>query len=306
MKPDPCRCPWPGGRTSPRTGNNSAVRRRPWSSAVDRRPGSAPPPAWCCHRECAWVRRQNRQRRVHGLPEMPPWFRQERRPRSNRRNGASRRQDSGHRTPPRRSPPRLLRSRLGLRLARGSAARTSLERRASTGARNPSRSYSRPRTRALPAIARGSAWRCAAAGVAGSCLLPEWRQWQPATDPAWAAAPPSAADTRAVLDTPASSAPSCGPDRTPVPLPAGSAPPHELPAVPLHTVPLCTYLRCPTKTHVSQRRRTWFVTPRCSRCPWNQNAAAGLLLLRHVTPLSRRDVVYFHSGAHNRIPSSSK
>src|SRR5271170_6699519 len=24
----------------------------------------------------------------------------------------------------------------------------------------------------------------------------------------------------------------------------------------------------------------------------------GLLLLRHVTPLTRRDVVYFHSGAH--------
>src|SRR5579862_3117283 len=34
------------------------------------------------------------------------------------------------------------------------------------------------------------------------------------------------------------------------------------------------------------------------RCPWNQNAAAGLLLLRHVTPLTRRDVVYFYSGAH--------
>ena len=35
-----------------------------------------------------------------------------------------------------------------------------------------------------------------------------------------------------------------------------------------------------------------------SSCPWNLNAAGGLLLLRHVTPLSRRDVVYFHSGAH--------
>jgi hypothetical protein len=25
----------------------------------------------------------------------------------------------------------------------------------------------------------------------------------------------------------------------------------------------------------------------------------GLLLLRHITPLTRRDVVYFYSGAHN-------
>jgi hypothetical protein len=27
--------------------------------------------------------------------------------------------------------------------------------------------------------------------------------------------------------------------------------------------------------------------------------AAGLLLLRHITPLTRRNVVYFYSGAHN-------
>src|SRR5579862_2902604 len=40
------------------------------------------------------------------------------------------------------------------------------------------------------------------------------------------------------------------------------------------------------------------------RCPWNQNAAAGLLLLRHVTPLTRRDVVYFYSGAHKLMVNS--
>jgi hypothetical protein len=42
-----------------------------------------------------------------------------------------------------------------------------------------------------------------------------------------------------------------------------------------------------------------FNTPWSFRCPWNQNAADGLLLLRHVTPLTRRDVVYFYSGAHS-------
>ena len=53
----------------------------------------------------------------------------------------------------------------------------------------------------------------------------------------------------------------CGPARIPAPLPAGYAPPHELPVAPLHTVPLCTCLRCPTEIHFPQRRRTLFVTP---------------------------------------------
>jgi hypothetical protein len=69
-----------------------------------------------------------------------------------------------------------------------------------------------------------------------------------------------------------------------------------------HTYP-CIQFHCvdasgPTETQPSQRSRTFFVTLESSRCPWNQNVAAGLLLLRHVTPLTRRDVVYFHSGPH--------
>jgi hypothetical protein len=39
--------------------------------------------------------------------------------------------------------------------------------------------------------------------------------------------------------------------------------------------------------------------PKSFGCPWNQNAADGLLLLRHLTLLTRRDVVYFRSGAHS-------
>ena len=155
---------------------------------------------------------------------------------------------------------KLHRSRPALRLERGSEARTSRGRQASTGARSPSQSCSRRCSRALLATARRSASRCAVAFVAGSCPLPEWRQWRLATDPASAAEPAFAADTLAAPDTPTSSAPSCVPARTPAPLPAGSAPPHKLPVAPLHTVPRCTCLRCPTETRLSQWR-TLFVTP---------------------------------------------
>ena len=71
-------------------------------------------------------------------------------------------------------------------------------------------------------------------------------------------------------------------------------------SVPLHTVPLCTCLRCPTK-HTALNGAEPCSSPLGSfRCPWNENAAGGLLLLRHAAPPWRRDVVYFHSGAHNR------
>jgi hypothetical protein len=54
-------------------------------------------------------------------------------------------------------------------------------------------------------------------------------------------------------------------------LPAGCAPPREVPVVPLHTVPLCTCLRCPTETHHHDRAEPpWSFT-----CPWNQNAAVA-------------------------------
>src|SRR5215469_5613572 len=97
---------------------------------------------------------------------------------------------------------------------------------------------------------------------------------------------------------PASSEPFCAPTRTLVRLPAGCAPPRELPVVPLHTVPLCTCLRCPTETlHLNRSepcssplKLPLSVEPKCG---------GGLLLLRHITPLPRRDVVYFCSGAHN-------
>ena len=121
-----------------------------------------------------------------------------------------------------------------------------------------------------------------------------------------AAAPASVADSLAAPNTLAFSELSCAPDRTPGPLPAGRSPPRELSVVPLHTVPLCTCLRCPTETHHLNRRRTLFVTPWSFACPWNQNAAGGLLLLRHVTPRPRRDVVYFHSGAHIRVIDPSQ
>src|SRR5271156_3409609 len=221
-------------------------------------------------------------------------------PRSNRRNGAGRRQDSGPRTPLRQLQPELHRSRPALHLVRDSAARTSPGSRASTGVRSPSRSCSRLCNRTPLAVARRSASRCAAAFVAGPCLLPEWRRWHLAMDPASAVAPASAADTRAAPDTPASSTPSCGQARTPVPLPAGSAPPHELPVALLHTVPPCTCLRCPTETHFSQWRRTSFVTPWEHLMPLEPECGGGLLLLRHVTPLTRRDVVHFYSGAHSQ------
>jgi hypothetical protein len=42
---------------------------------------------------------------------------------------------------------------------------------------------------------------------------------------------------------------------------------------PLHSVPLCTCLRCLTETHFPQWRRTSFVTLDSFSCPWNQNAA---------------------------------
>jgi hypothetical protein len=64
------------------------------------------------------------------------------------------------------------------------------------------------------------------------------------------------------------------------------------------TVPLCTCLRCPTEKHFSQRRRTSFVTPSKLPISVEPDGGSGLLLLRHVTPLPRRDVVYFYSGAH--------
>jgi hypothetical protein len=104
---------------------------------------------------------------------------------------------------------------------------------------------------------------------------------------------------RAAPNTPASSAPSCVPARTPAPLPAGYAPPQELPAVPLHTVPLCTCPWCPTETHFLNGPE-----PRSlplGELPFSVKSECGdgLLLLRHVTPQMRRDMVYSCSGAPN-------
>jgi hypothetical protein len=70
-----------------------------------------------------------------------------------------------------------------------------------------------------------------------------------------------------------------------VPPHAGSAPPHELPDVPLHTVPLCTCLRCPTETHLYQWRRTLFDTP---------------LKASVVRRTKMRRLVYFYSATSRR------
>src|SRR5208282_2768716 len=108
--------------------------------------------------------------------------------------------------------------------------------------------------------------------------------------PASAAERASGADSPAAPSTPASSEPSCGPIQTHAPQSADSARPPILRVALEHTVPPCTCLRYPTenKTPTGAEPRS---TPSQSLLSVKSDLAGGLLLLRHVTPLSRRHVV---------------
>src|ERR1019366_4708814 len=114
-------------------------------------------------------------------------------------------------------------------------------------ARSPSRSCSRPGTRAPPAGDRRSAWRCAAAWLVWSCLLRESRRSRLATAPAWAASLALSAGSPAESNSPPSSALSRAPVQTPALPTVDSCPPPEPLAVHAHRSPLGTSLRCPTK-----------------------------------------------------------
>ena len=103
----------------------------------------------------------------------------------------------------------------------------------------------------------------------------------------------------AALSTPASSAPSSAPARTPEPPSAGSCHQPALLYAPAHTTPPCTDLRCHTANTAPQGRRISFVTPDKLLLAVKPESGGNLLLIRHITPLSRRNVVYFYSGVHS-------
>src|SRR5271157_9152 len=92
-------------------------------------------------------------------------------------------------------------------------------RRSSRRARSPSRSCSRPRSRARLLAARRSAWPYASASSAAAYPPPIWRRSRPATAPAWAAGSASAAGNPAAKNTPASCRSSSAPAQTPGPPP---------------------------------------------------------------------------------------
>ena len=167
------------------------------SSFASHRPRSAPPQSWCCRTESCVARRQNTRRRGCGLPGTLLSFRPERPSRSSHRTAAGPSPDSEPCTPLRRSPPSLRRSRPAHLPADERAARTSRAGSASSAARNPSRSCSRPCIGVRRAAARRSAWLYDAASSLRPCRLPGSDRWFRSRHAAWAAAPLAAADSPA-------------------------------------------------------------------------------------------------------------
>src|ERR1035438_7569332 len=198
----------------------------------------------------------------------------------------------------RRSPPELRRSPPAPRPARGSAAQTSPDRRSSPSARSPSRSCSRPCNGAQLATARRSAWPCGVACAGAACRLRESHQSRPATDPASAAEQASAAGNQAAPYTPTSCPPSCAPAQTPAPPPAGSYPPPTPPVAPLRITPPSSCLLYSTENTYPVSAEPASALQRNLLVRETSDWRGGLLLLRHVTPLTRRHVVYFCSGAY--------
>src|SRR5713226_5445464 len=210
-------------------------------------------------------------------------------PQSSRPTAASPWQSSAPCIPLRRRSPRLLRNPLVLSQGRGPVARTSPAFAPPANARSPSRSCSRPCRRTPAATGRRSASPYAVASRGCSCLLPEWRRSRRSTAPAWAALPAAPAGSPAAPNTAASCVRSRVRSQTRAPPHARSYPPPTRPAEHVHKSPRCTSLRCPTNLALSTTvretkiRRSTFPPP------------------HH--PLSRRDAVYFLSGAY--IPLES-
>ena len=182
--------------------------------------------------------------------------------------------------------------------ADASAARTSPAGAASRPARSPSRSCSRP-CNACSARSRSkirfAVCRCFLGFVLSSSRM---ASITPTQAPAWAASPALSAGSPAEPNTAASSAPSREPVRTPALPPAHFCPRRKPLAAHAHRAPLCTPLRCSTIAAVGSTEPNQFRYPRSRPSPVKQESG-GLLLLRRITPLARRNAVYFRSGAYN-------